>query len=261
MQASARFKTAGVFVALVLLSANGLAQAQANTAGGRREIETAGDSRPKFIKAFVVDDRLSALRRGPGAQSEIINRLRLARVVYIIESRRDEGGRARFYRVAVTRRTRGWIHSSALAVASRTGEDERVWKLIESAASEIDRITLCKLFVENFSRSRLQARALLRMGEEAERAAIALSQRARKRLVEVDPRNQNATLKDYYLNDPGLDRYSRLRVVFNFNETSASYTYDGKAYREISRRFPGSEEARIARQRLEAVEQKSARKK
>ena len=261
MQAPAHLKIAGAFVALVLLSTIGLAQASADTTERQREIETANNNRPKFIKAFVVDDRLSALRREPAAQSEIIHRLRLARAVYIIEHGRDEGSRAKFYRVAVTRRTRGWMLASALAVVNRAGEDERVWKLIESAADELDRITLCKLFIENFSRSRLQARALLRMGEEAERAAVTLSQRARKRLGEADPRNRNATLQDYYLNDSGLDRYNRLRVIFNFNEESASYIYDGKAYKEISRRFPGTEEARIARQRLEIAGQKSARKK
>src|SRR5437667_1313910 len=66
-------------------------------------------------KAFVVDDRLSTLRRGPGLQSEVIHRLRLGHRVYIIGYAKPKA-EPRFCRVAVTRRTRGWILESALAM-------------------------------------------------------------------------------------------------------------------------------------------------
>jgi len=239
---------------LVLFSSLTLARATQTS----RDTEAATLNRPRLIKAFVVDGRLSALRREANAQSEIINRLRLARPVYIIESKRNEGIHSKFCRVAITRRTRGWILASALVVPGRTGEDERVLKLIESADDEFNRITLCKLFVENFSRSPLTARVLLRMGEEAERVAATLTGRARRRLGDVDPLDPR--LKDYYQNDAGLDRYSRIRVVFSFDEANGRYVYDGRVYREINRRFPGTEEARIARKRLEVAGQKSAHK-
>lgn len=129
--------------------------------------------------------------------------------------------------------------------------------LIEGASDGIDRITLCRIIIERFSRSRLVPRAMLLLGEEAEHVAETLSQRTRKRLAEV--RGADASLRDYYLSDAGLDRYSRLGIVFDFNESTGEFVYDGKAYREIVRRFPEGEEARLARQRLDLTSRKTTR--
>ena len=215
-------------------------------------------ARVAFRKAFVIDDRLSALRREPGLQSEVIRRLRLGHAVYIV-SASPGAGQPRFCRVAVTRRTRGWIHSSALAVQDRAGEDQRIMKLIETASDGLDRIWLCRILIERFGQSRLVPRALLLLGDESDRAADTLTQRARKRLAEVQLGNATR-LSDYYLNDAGLDRYSKLRIVFDFNESIAEFVYDGRAYRDIVRRFPHREEAILARQRLELESRKMARR-
>jgi hypothetical protein len=210
---------------------------------------------PRFIKAFVVDDRLSALRRDADMQSEVMQRLRLGRRVLIIGTKAGRKDNPTFYRVAVTRRTRGWIHHSALAVPGRPGEDARTMRLIETASDGLDRIELCGLFIERFARSAIAPRVMLALAEEADRAASTLTRRARKRLAKLDEEN----LKDYYLNDPGLDRYSKLRVKFDFNQATTQYVYDGQAYREIIKRFPESDEAKRARQRLDRVEQRLAR--
>ena len=85
---------------------------------------------PAYLKAFVIDERLSALRRGPDLQSVVIRRLRLAHAVFIFGTSRPKADQPRFCRVAVTRRTRGWIHESALAVQGRAGEDRRIVKLL-----------------------------------------------------------------------------------------------------------------------------------
>lgn len=212
-----------------------------------------------FSRAFVVDDRLSALRREPGLQSEVIHRLRLGRPVYIITFSKLKA-EPRFCRVAVTRRTRGWILESALAAPGKTGEDRRIMKLIEGTRDGVDRISLCRLLIERFGQSPLVPRALLLMGEEADRAAQALTQRARKRLADASEENWNAKARDYFLNDVGLDRYSKLHVVFDFNEVTSEYVYDGTAYIEVVRRFPNHEEAGLARQRIEAGKQKMARR-
>jgi len=178
----------------------------------------------------------------------------------IINTTKLKAGQHKFCRVAVTRRTRGWIHESALAVQGRAGEDQRIMMLIENASDGLDRIVLCRILIERFSKSGLVPRALLLIGEEAERAAEKLSQRARKRLAEVGGEKANADLSDYYLNDSGLDRYSKLHIVFNFNQSMAEYVYDGRAYRDVVKRFPDGEEARLARRRLELVSQKLARR-
>ncbi len=230
----------------------------ASSGSGTARIQPSA-KRLTFSKAFVVDDRLSTLRHEPGLQSEVIHRLRLGRPVYIIGSAKPKAG-PRFCRVAVTRRTRGWILESALAMQGKTGEDQRIMKLIEGAKDGLDRISLCRLLTERFGQSQLVPRSLLLMGEEADRAAQMLTQRARKRLADASDENWNASSRDYFLNDAGLDRYSKLHIVFDFNESTSEYVYDGRAYGDIVRRFPNHEEAGLAQQRIELVKQKMARR-
>ena len=64
-------------IAPILLSVASTAFAQANQQG----------SLPKFTKAFVVDDRLSALRRNADVKSPVIHRLRIGRPVFIFASK------------------------------------------------------------------------------------------------------------------------------------------------------------------------------
>ena len=253
MRRPAPFKIAGICVITLLMFAS-TALAQSGTPSATVRPAPAAAS-ARFIKAFVVDDRLSALRRDADIQSEVIQRLRLGRRVFIIGTKGGRQGNPTFYRVAVTRRTRGWIHQSALTVPGRAGEDERIMRLIETASEGLDRISMCELFLEHFGRSPRAPRVLLALAQEADRAATALSRRARKRLAKLDEENS----RDYYLNDPGLDRYSKLGIKFDFNPSTSEYVYDGRAYREIIKRFPASDEAKRARQRLDRAEQKLAR--
>lgn len=213
----------------------------------------------RLARAFVVDDRLSVLRRGADVKSQMVQRLRLGRPVYILGSSRAGADQPKCYRVAVTRRTRGWIHNSAVVIPSRAGDDTRLLRLAENATDGFDRIALCLLLTDSFRSSPLVPKALLVMAAEAERVAPMLSQRAAKRVATIAPGTANASLRDYYLNDSALDRYSRLRVGFEFNEAAGEYVYDGGAYRAIIKRFPGSEAAKIARERLKIVEQELAR--
>jgi hypothetical protein len=94
------------------------------------------------------------------------------------------------------------------------------------------------------------------LGEEAERVAEILSQRTRRRLGEV--RSAVAEVRDYYLSDAGLDRYSKLGVVFDFHDSTGEFAYDGKAYQDVIRRYPRSDEAKLARQRLDLSRGKAA---
>ena len=209
----------------------------------------APDGRVRYVKAFVVDERLSALRREAALKSEVRQRLRLGRPLYILEHRGPGNEEPGFFRVAVTRRTRGWIHQSAVAIPGRKGEDDRVIALMTGARDGVDRIALGKLFIERFPSSRLAPRALLMMGDEADRAATSLGARARRRLDGAA--GEQLKVRDLFLNDPGLDRYSRLKINFDFDEATGRYAYDGRAFREILRRYPLSSEAPQARSRLE----------
>jgi len=244
----------GICVAILFACATpGFAQGKPAGAG-----DASQTGRTHFIKAFVIDERLSALRQEADIHAPVLKRLRIGRAVYIISSK---SSRAEFYRVAVTRRTRGWIHQGAIALPGRAGEDERVIQVIEETGDGLDRIALCQLFLERFSRSRLQPRALLLLGEEAGRAAAALTQHARRRLKTIDERKNGADTEAYYLNDPGLDRYSRLHIAFRFDASQTRYAYDGKAYRDIIRRYPQSAEAEIARHHIEKLDSPLAKEK
>ena len=213
----------------------------------------------RLVKGFVVDDRLSVLRRGADVRSQIVQRLRLGRPVYILGSGSASPDQPKCYRVAVTRRTRGWIHNSAIVIPGRAGDDARLLRLAETAEDGLDRIALCLLLTDRFRSSSLVSKALLLMAAEAERVAPILSQRAAKRAATLDPRTADARLRDYYLNDAVLDRYSRLGVAFDFDEAAGQYVYDGGAYRVIIKRYPASEAAKIAHERLKIVEQQLAR--
>jgi hypothetical protein len=176
--------------------------------------------------------------------------------VYVVANARVN--EVRYFRVAVTRRTRGWILESALVLQGKAGEDQRIMKLIDGSKEALDRISLCRLLIEHFSYSPLVPRALLLTGEEADRVAQTLTQRARKRLADASEENWNASSRVYFLNDVGLDRYSKLHIVFDFNDSTSEYVYDGRAYGDLIRRFPNSEEAVQARQRIELAKQRMA---
>lgn len=211
-------------------------------------------------KAFVVDDRLSVLRKSPDLKSPIVQRLRIARPVFIVESRKASRNQPPFFRVALTRRTRGWIHQGAVAAPGRPGDDRRIFTLINSLDQGIDRMALCRIFLDHFPRSPLTPRVMLALGKEAEEAAIELSRRAARRLNSLGDSKAQADLRDFYLNDPGLDRYNRLRVTFDFDGASGSYIYDCRAYRDIIKRFPSAPEAAAARERILSAERRLARR-
>jgi hypothetical protein len=97
---------------------------------------------------------------------------------------------------------------------------------------------------------------MLTLGRESETAAAELSRRASRRLDSLTDSKLKHNLRDYYLNDPGLDRYNKLRVTFEFDPSSRSYVYDCKAYREIIKRFPYSPEAALARERILSAERR-----
>src|ERR1044071_9901593 len=141
---------------LTLLAAPAFAQSKPATVSDQPQA-----GRAKFIKALIIDERLSALRREDDIHAPVLKRLRIGRAVYITSpSRRDD-----FYRVAVSRRTRGWIQPGAIALTGRAGEDVRVMKVIEETSDGLDRIALCRLLLEQFSHSRYGPRALLLLGE------------------------------------------------------------------------------------------------
>lgn len=206
-------------------------------------------------RAYVIDDRLAVLRQEPEIQGQVLRRLRIGRPVQIVETRRQTAKQPGFYRVAVTRRTRGWIHEAAIAIPGRAGEDKRVLERLAAMDDHFDRVTLCHLFIEKFANSPLIPQALLLFGEEMDRAAQTLSHNANRRLKNLQE-EQSDRRRDYYLSDTGLDRYSKLGVRFQYAEKSGEYIYDGQVYHDLVKRFPRSEQAEAARRHLEKAKEK-----
>jgi hypothetical protein len=215
-------------------------------------------------KAFVVDERLAALRKAADLKSQVLRRLRPPRPVYLIDASGGAHGRPKFYRVAVTRRTRGWIHEAAIAIPGRANEDARLMRRLaetrqekEGLANFADRLVLGKLFIEQFPTSKLMPKALLWFGEDSYRLAAWLKGTAQRHLKNLD---DEIRARDFYLSDPGLDRFSKLGVRFDYSEKTGEYVYDGQAYRDLIRRFPKSPEAALGRQALALMQQKLAQK-
>ncbi|HEX8845772.1 MAG TPA: hypothetical protein VF791_14060 [Pyrinomonadaceae bacterium] len=202
-------------------------------------------------RAVVIDERLAALRDAPDLSANLLQRMSRGRLVAVRGLRRSGDG-VTFYRVAVTKRTGGWIQTEALVSPVRKDDDERLLRLIRNS-DDFDRIARARIFLDTFPRSPLRPSVLMLYGEAAERAAARLSRDAARRLDEKEMAANNAPVFSYFLNYNGLDRYRRQGIVFVFDRTAKRFYYDGASWREIVRRYPNSPEAAEARKLLDAL--------
>lgn len=224
-------KLAFCLLFLLFLPIAGLAQKRKPPTGGRL--------------AIVVEERLAALRATPQLTGKLVRRLGRGRMVAVRSAKTGADG-ITFVLVNVTRRTHGWIQREALASPTRTGDDRRLFELIQRSQG-FDRISRARIFLDYFPRSPLRPAVLLLLGDSAEEVAIKLSKVAARSINQ----SLNAAPEfSYYLNYTGLDRYNRLRVTFVFDESTRRFHYDGAAWRELIRRYPKSPEASDARKRL-----------
>ncbi len=207
-------------------------------------------------RAFVYDERLSALRTQPNVKAELVSRLHRDREVGIIGAPRSLNGGPMFYPVAVSRNMRGWIIAEALARPQQGQDAARLMGLIEDTKDEFGRARLARLYADQYRGKDFAPRALMVLGQTAEQAASKLSRDARKRVGEPDEvLDKRLSERDYMLNYVGLDRYNKLGITFDYDETSERLIYDGSAYREILKHYPRTPEAAEARTRLEKLTQ------
>lgn len=208
-------------------------------------------------RAVIVDERLAVLRDAPDFSGNLLQRMSRGRAVAIRGAKRSPEG-VTFYRVAVTRRTTGWIQSEAVVSLVRKSDDERLLRLIQNS-EDFDRIIRARIFLEVFQRSALRPQVLLLYAESAEKAAGRLSRDAVRRLDEKEMAAGGAPVFSYFLNYNGLDRYRRQGIAFIFDRATRQFHYEGAGWREILRRFPRSPEAVQARKRLESLAAVSTR--
>ena len=201
--------------------------------------------------AVVADERLAVLRAAPQFYAPFLRRIGRGRIVTLLEAQRSSDG-AVFYRVAVTRRTRGWLQREAVVVPSRAGDDARLLALIK-ASRDFDRLARARIFLDVFPRSSLRAAVLLLFGDEAEKTAAKLSREALRRLDPIEMSATEASLASYFLNYSGLDRYRKQGIIFTFDDTTHQFQYDGTVWRELLRKHVQSPEAAIVRARRNRV--------
>ena len=201
--------------------------------------------------AVVIDERLSALRTAPDIAAKLIERLSRGHLVSIRGEKTTADG-LKFYRVALSSRTFGWIQSDAVVVPWRAGDDRRLLTLIENS-DEFDRIVRAKTFLDVFPQSLLRPKVLAMYASEAEGVADKLTRDASRRFAKNELPPDGAPEFSYYLNYNGLDRYNREGITFLFDRTTKKFSYDGAAWREIVKRYPNSPEAGEARKHLDAL--------
>jgi hypothetical protein len=228
-----KFGPSILFFLLVLIPADGFARRRP-PAGGR--------------VAVVVDERLSALRATPELSGILLRRMARGSFVAIKGERRSRDG-VNFYRVNVTSRTSGWIQREAVASPTRSGDDERLLRLIK-ASEDYDRIVRARIFLDNFASSQFRPEVLRIYSETAEDIAGHLSREAMRRLDAREMNAGGAPLFSYFLNYNGLDRYNRQGVTFIFDSREQTLRYDGEGWQELIHRYPRSLEAVEARKRL-----------
>src|SRR5215813_9004960 len=219
---------------------------------------TAQSERKMYLpgqRAVIFDERLSALRARPDVKAPLKQRMRRGRRVGILGAGAAKGG-AKFYRVAVSRNTRGWVLADSVISSCNAADAEKLMRLIVETRDEFTKARLAKLYADEFRSTKLAPKALMILGEAAEGAAARLSRDARRRVGDEDPDaglNKGLTKRDFMLNYVGLDRYNRIGVIFDYDSASDRIVYDGAAYRELARRYPRSDEAQDARKRLEIL--------
>jgi hypothetical protein len=219
---------------LLLNSSSILAQQRRAPAGGRL--------------AIVVDERLAALRATPQLNGRLVRRLSRGRLLAVRSMKMSTDG-VSFFLVNVSRRTQGWIQREAVVSPSRTGDDQRLFTLIERSQG-FDRMTRARIFLDHFQRSRRRPTVLLLLGDAAEELSARLSRDAARRLKE---HGGDAPEFTYFLNYTGLDRYNRQGITFVFDQSTKRFHYDGAAWRELIRRYPRSPEAAEAKIKLDSL--------
>jgi hypothetical protein len=169
-------------------------------------------------RAYVVDARLSALRVEPSLVAPVVRRLGAARMLSIVGRRVDATG-TRWLRVAVTRRTRGWVLADAVA---SPGDAEGEGRLVARLAAEagLARLRLARLALDRFPRLRSIAGGAAE--EEAAAAAVRLTRLVLHRLGAAAASDARA-LRALMLSDTALDPFSRLGVELDVDVAARAF--------------------------------------
>ena len=196
-------------------------------------------------RAIVFDERISVLRERPDAKSRVVQRLRRGREIGILASAATRSG-GRYLRVAISRNREGWILAESVVIPGSRLDAQKILRLMDETTDDFMRAKLARLCADEFRTTALAPAALLKLGETAERVAERLTRDAGRRLGE-DSSIPGVSRRDLFLNFIGLDRFNKIGLTFNYVEDEGRFIYDGKAYRELLKKYPKSKEAERVR--------------
>lgn len=232
------------FTATLISTLAPLAQAQTITLKKRKQLISGQ-------RAIVFDDQLAALRTQPNLKAPLIQRLRYGRVVGIRSSVRKGPDGMRFFLVSISRNTSGWLLADAVIRPRHPDDAARLSKLLGETDDLYARMRLARLCADEFRGLPVAQQALLTLAEAAEQAAVRLSREAQRRIAGViENAGSSINQREYALNYSGLDRYNRIGVTFDYDQSQQRFVYDGAAYRELLRYYPRSTNAQQVRERL-----------
>lgn len=226
----------------------------------RRPLSTkTSASKPREIgaTAVVMDETLSVLRQKPSLFADVVQRMHRGRKVQIVGTAEADG--VKFYKVSAPPNNWGWVQADAVFGDFRTGDEERLARLVQ-AADGFDQVELAEAFFELYPRSQFRPPILLLFGDLLEEAAARISKDANSKLKRGEMAASAAPVHSYYLNYVSLDRYRKLGVIFLFNPAMRTYHYDGASWKEIVSKFPTSREALEAQKRLDSLKIKMEQK-
>ena len=200
--------------------------------------------------AIVLVETLSVLRPKPTLFAEPVQRMRRGRAVKILGVTEADG--VKFFKVAAPPRNFGWVQSDAVFGKFRSGDEERLARLIQ-ASTGFEQIDLAAFYFTLYPNSQFRPSILLLFGDLCQETAVRLSREATNRLDRREMAASAAPLHSYYLNYVGLDRYRKLGITFRFNTATKTYYYDGGSWRELVNKFASSPEALEAKKRLDSI--------
>ncbi|HYJ90864.1 MAG TPA: hypothetical protein VEV84_06130, partial [Pyrinomonadaceae bacterium] len=151
----------------------------------------------------------------------------------------------------------GWIQSDSVFGSFRSGDEERLVRLIQ-AADGFDQIEIANEFFNLYPKSQFRPTVLLLYGDLLEDVAAKLSKDSNNRLSRREMAASGAPVHSYFLNFVSLDRYRKLGITFLFNPATRAFHYDGASWSEIVNKFPTSPEAVEAHKRLDSLKEKMA---
>ncbi|NBO64658.1 MAG: hypothetical protein EBU88_07410 [Acidobacteria bacterium] len=163
-------------------------------------------------RAVVIDDRYSALRERPDLQGRVIQRLGRGRVVGLLATIRNRRGE-RFHRLAVSRKRSGWVYELATIRTGSRRDAPRMIGLIEGTADDFVRISLARICQREFAGTEEARIAQSVVADAAARVAAKLTLEIRRRAGDSFTANR----RPLFLNYPGLDRYNRIGVLFDYD--------------------------------------------